>query len=79
VTGVLSYLENDQKSPTLEILVKLCRTLKLPVSELIMRAEGPCINLVVEVSYPKSLVHWVLDSQGQPASVPRSCVERRRS
>jgi transcriptional regulator with XRE-family HTH domain len=35
----ISYLENDQKSPTLEMLVKLCRELKLPVSELIKRAE----------------------------------------
>ncbi|WP_428304402.1 helix-turn-helix domain-containing protein [Lacipirellula sp.] len=35
----VSYLENDQKSPTLETLVKLCRELKLPVSELIRRAE----------------------------------------
>lgn len=35
----VSYLENDQKSPTIEMLVKLCRELKLPVSELIKRAE----------------------------------------
>jgi transcriptional regulator with XRE-family HTH domain len=35
----VSYLENDQKSPTVEMLVKLCRELKLPVSELIRRAE----------------------------------------
>ena len=35
----ISYLENDQKSPTVEMLVKLCRELKLPVSELIKRAE----------------------------------------
>ncbi|WP_428307961.1 helix-turn-helix domain-containing protein [Lacipirellula sp.] len=35
----ISYLENDQKSPTLEMLVKVCRELKLPVSELIKRAE----------------------------------------
>ncbi|BBO34436.1 helix-turn-helix domain-containing protein [Lacipirellula parvula] len=35
----VSYLENDQKSPTLEMLVKLCRELSLPVSELIKRAE----------------------------------------
>ena len=35
----ISYLENDQKSPTLEMLVKLCRELALPVSELIKRAE----------------------------------------
>jgi transcriptional regulator with XRE-family HTH domain len=35
----ISYLENDQKSPTVEMLVKLCRELALPVSELIKRAE----------------------------------------
>ena len=35
----ISYLENDQKSPTLEMLVKLCRELAMPVSELIKRAE----------------------------------------
>ncbi len=35
----VSYLDNDQKSPTVEMLVKLCRELKLPVSEFIKRAE----------------------------------------
>jgi len=40
----VSYLENDQKSPTIEMLGKLCRELKLPVSELIKRAEKTAIR-----------------------------------
>jgi transcriptional regulator with XRE-family HTH domain len=40
----VSYLENDQKSPTIEMLGKLCIELKLPVSELIKRAEKTAIR-----------------------------------
>jgi transcriptional regulator with XRE-family HTH domain len=35
----ISYLENDQQSPTLEMLSKLCKCLDVAVSELIRRAE----------------------------------------
>jgi transcriptional regulator with XRE-family HTH domain len=35
----ISYLENDLKSPTLEMLAKLCLSLDIAVSELIRRAE----------------------------------------
>lgn len=35
----VSYLEYDQKSPTIKMLVKLCRELKVSVSELIKGAE----------------------------------------
>jgi transcriptional regulator with XRE-family HTH domain len=37
----ISYLENDQKSPTIEMLAKICASLDIAVSELIKRAERP--------------------------------------
>jgi transcriptional regulator with XRE-family HTH domain len=35
----ISYLENNQKSPTIEMLAKICASLDIAVSELIRRAE----------------------------------------
>lgn len=35
----ISYLENDQKSPTLEMLAALCAALDIRTSELVRRAE----------------------------------------
>jgi transcriptional regulator with XRE-family HTH domain len=35
----ISYLENDQKSPTIEMLAKICASLDIAVSELIKQAE----------------------------------------
>jgi transcriptional regulator with XRE-family HTH domain len=35
----ISYLENDQKSPTVEMLAKLCATIGVAMSEVIRQAE----------------------------------------
>ncbi len=35
----LSLLENDHKSPTVDMLVRICKVLGLPASELLARAE----------------------------------------
>jgi len=35
----VSLLENDKKSPTLDVLFRLCSVMKIPVSVLIARVE----------------------------------------
>jgi transcriptional regulator with XRE-family HTH domain len=35
----VSLLERDQKSPTLAVLFRLCKAMKIPASELIQRVE----------------------------------------
>jgi transcriptional regulator with XRE-family HTH domain len=35
----VSLLENDHKSPTLDVLFRICDALKIPTSELIARVE----------------------------------------
>jgi transcriptional regulator with XRE-family HTH domain len=35
----VSLLENDHKSPTVEVLFRLCDAMKIPASELIARVE----------------------------------------
>lgn len=35
----ISHLENDKKSPTLEVVFRICDALKIPASELIARVE----------------------------------------
>jgi transcriptional regulator with XRE-family HTH domain len=35
----VSLLENDKKSPTLDVLFRVCDALKIPASELIFRVE----------------------------------------
>lgn len=36
----ISQLENDKKSPTVDVLFRICDALALPASELIKRVEG---------------------------------------
>ena len=35
----VSLLENDKKSPTLDVLFRICGAMKIPASELIARVE----------------------------------------
>jgi len=35
----ISHLENDKKSPTLDVVFRICDALKIPASELIARVE----------------------------------------
>jgi transcriptional regulator with XRE-family HTH domain len=35
----ISHLENDKKSPTLDVVFRICDALKIPASELIGRVE----------------------------------------
>jgi transcriptional regulator with XRE-family HTH domain len=36
----VSLLERDLKSPTVKVLFRICKTLRIPASELIARVEG---------------------------------------